>query len=55
MAKVTFSKKETNNSDYKMTVKEASYTKKHKNNKKFLIASIILNIASISYIILTTI
>lgn len=55
MAKVTFSKKETNNSDYKMTVKEASYTKKHKKYKKFLTASVILNIALISYVVLTTI
>lgn len=43
------------NPDNLLTVKQAIYHKKVKNYHKMLIASVILNISLISYIILTTI
>lgn len=61
MAKITFTTKDTD-SGHKMTVKEISYvqdhkhiSKKHNNNKKILIASVICNIIMLGYILLTTI
>jgi hypothetical protein len=57
MAKIITKAVNKNNSNNgTMSIKHVKYVKKHKNLKKYLLASILVNIMSLSYLIyLTTI